>query len=92
MNDKEFARRFLDDLAVMTYSLRQVAEKLDHGQGSAAQLINDPGLVRDLENVVRGVQDSKLSTWYVRNRRSRGEQVAPPTPTVAAPATPAPKE
>ena len=91
MNDKQYARRFLDDLAVMTYSLRQVAEKLDHGQGSAAQLINDPGLVRDLENVVRGVQDSKLATWYVRNRRARGEQTAPPTPTVEAPATPTPK-
>ncbi|MBZ5590146.1 MAG: MlaD family protein [Acidobacteriia bacterium] len=89
MNDKEYARRFLDDLAVLTYSLRQVALKLDHGPGSAAQLINDPGLVRDLENVVRGVKDSKLATWYVRNRRARGEQVAP-TPTVAAPTTPAP--
>ena len=75
----------------MTYSLRQVAEKLDHGQGSAAQSINDPGLVRDLENVVRGVQNSKLATWYVRNRRARGEQTAPPTLTVEAPATPTPK-
>jgi len=90
MNDEEYARRFLDDLAVMTNSLRQVADKLDHGQGSAAQLINDPTLVRDLENVVRGVQDSKLATWYLRNRRERGERVATPTPGAAARPTPSP--
>jgi len=87
INDQAFATPFLQDLSVLTYSLRAVAEKLDHGPGSAALLINDPGLVRDIENVVRGVQKSSLSSWYVRNRRAAGEKMAgTPTPT------PAPKE
>ncbi len=90
MNDEEYAKRFLDDLAVMTNSLRQVADKLDHGQGSASRLINDPTLVRDLENVVRGVQDSKLATWYIQNRRARGEAVPTPTAEPAASPTPTP--
>ena len=94
INDEEYAHRFLNDLAVMTNSLRQVADKLDHGQGSAARLINDPTLVRDLESVVRGVQESKLATWYVRNRREKGERMATPAPvSVARPTpSPAPKE
>ncbi len=53
-----------------------MADKLDHGQGSASRLINDPTLVKDLENVVRGVQDSKLATWFIRNRRTAGERAA----------------
>ncbi len=82
LNDEAFAKAFLEDLSVLTYSLRTVAEKLDHGQGSAALLINDPTLVKDLENVVRGVEKSRLATWYVRNRRAAGERAAPPpTPT-----------
>jgi phospholipid/cholesterol/gamma-HCH transport system substrate-binding protein len=80
MHDEEFARTFLLNLGILTDQLRSVAEKLDHGQGSASELINDPTLVRDLENVVRGVQDSKLATWFIRNRREAGERAAKRTP------------
>ncbi len=84
INDEAYAKRFLEDLAVLTYSLRTIAEKLDHGQGSAARFINDPALVNDLENLVRGVEKSRLARWYVRNRREAGERMAPtPTPTAA---------
>jgi phospholipid/cholesterol/gamma-HCH transport system substrate-binding protein len=81
MHDEDFARTFLLNLGILTDQLRSVAEKLDHGQGSASELINDPTLVRDIENVVRGVQDSKLSTWFIRNRREAGERAAKRTPT-----------
>ncbi len=81
MHDQEFARAFMLNLAILTDQLRSVAEKLDHGQGSASQLINDPGLMRALENVVRGVQDSKMATWLVRNREKAGERAAKRTPT-----------
>jgi phospholipid/cholesterol/gamma-HCH transport system substrate-binding protein len=85
INDEEYAKRFLDDLSVLTYTLRTVAEKLDHGQGGAARLINDPTLVKDLENLVRGVENSRLAKWYVRNRRDAGERAAPtPTPRPTA--------
>jgi phospholipid/cholesterol/gamma-HCH transport system substrate-binding protein len=82
INDKEYAKVLLDDLSSLTYSLRSVADKLDRGQGSAARLVNDPTLVRDMENVIRGVDESKMVRWLVRNRRQAGERNAPtPTPT-----------
>ncbi len=81
MHDEEFARVFMLNLGILTDQLRSVAEKLDHGQGSASRLINDPSLVRDLENVIRGVQDSKLATWFIRNKEKAGERVAKRTPT-----------
>jgi len=90
MNDKEFARVFLEDLSALTYALRAVAEKLDHGVGTAGVLINDPSLARDLENVVRGVEKSKLKTWFIRSSRAAGEAANPVTPTPTLP--PAAKE
>lgn len=84
LNDRAYAQGFLDDLAGLTRSLRDVADKLDRGQGSAGKLINDPTLVEDLENVVRGVKQSRLLTWFLRNRRAAGEEAvakAKATPT-----------
>jgi phospholipid/cholesterol/gamma-HCH transport system substrate-binding protein len=91
LNDEAYAKAFLADLAELTYSLRQVADKLDHGQGSASVLINDPSLVRDLEHVVRGVQDSKLATWFLRKSRAAGERVdARATPGLGPQGVPTP--
>jgi hypothetical protein len=40
------------------------------------------GVVKDLENGVRGVEKSRLARWYVRNRRAADERGAgTPTPT-----------
>lgn len=84
IHDQAYAKAFLEDLARLASALASVAEKLDHGQGSAAQLLNDPQLYTDLENVVRGVKESKVLGWMVRNRRAAGERAVPlatPTPT-----------
>jgi phospholipid/cholesterol/gamma-HCH transport system substrate-binding protein len=79
IHDKDYAKGLLQDLARLTAALASVSEKLDHGQGSAAQVINDPQLYRDLENVVRGVKESKTISWLVRSRREAGERAAAQT-------------
>ncbi|MEW6336682.1 MAG: MlaD family protein [Acidobacteriota bacterium] len=81
LNDEAYAQLFLEDLAALTRSLRSVSEKIDRGEGSAGRLVNDPRLYEDLENVVRGVEESSLATWAVRNRRKAGERAATATPT-----------
>jgi ABC-type transporter Mla subunit MlaD len=81
LRDREFADSFLADLAQLTHALASVADKLDRGQGSAGRMVNDPQLYEDLESVVRGVQQSRLLRWFVRNRREAGERAsATPTP------------
>lgn len=81
LRDKEFADSFLEDLAQLTHALASVATKLDQGTGSAGRLVNDPQLYEDLERVVRGVQRSRLLSWFIRNRREAGERAAAtPTP------------
>ncbi len=76
MADKEYADDFLDDLAELLANMRSISEKLDDGTGTAGAFINDPQMYMDLENVVRGVKESSIVSWFIRNRRERGEEVA----------------
>lgn len=75
LGDKEFAGNFLDDLEGLTRALRSVADKLDRGEGTAGAFINDPQMYEDLEHVVRGVESSKILSWFIRNRRRKGEKL-----------------
>jgi hypothetical protein len=74
MQDKEYADDFLDDLQALTSHLRSVMEKLDEGEGTAGAFLNDPQLYQDMENVVRGVENSAVTSWFIRNRRKSGEK------------------
>jgi phospholipid/cholesterol/gamma-HCH transport system substrate-binding protein len=75
MKDKEYADDFLDDLGALMHHLQSVAAKIDGGDGTLGAFINDPQMYEDLEHVVRGVKNSKVTSWYVRNRRNKGEQL-----------------
>jgi phospholipid/cholesterol/gamma-HCH transport system substrate-binding protein len=93
--DEQFAGDFLDNLALLTKTLRAIAEKLDRGDGTAGRMLNDPQLWEDLEHVVRGVNESKVVSWFVRNRREAGEEAEAKEEAAAAAAaspTPAPGE
>jgi len=76
LQDREYADDFLEDLRGLMENLRSASDKLDSGEGTAGALINDPQMYQDLENVVRGVSSSKVVSWFIRNRRKKGEKVA----------------
>lgn len=90
LQDREFADDFLTDLAGLVRCLHAVAAKLDRGDGSAGAFLNDPQLYQDLENVVRGVESSKVTSWFVRNRREKGEELAAAEQVAAPPAVATP--
>jgi len=74
--DREYADDFLADLHGLVRSLHSAAAKLDRGDGTAGAFLNDPQMYEDLENVVRGVKSSKVTSWFIRNRREKGEKLA----------------
>jgi len=75
VSDEEFGREMSRELRDLVTNLRQVAEKLNRGDGSAARVINDPTLVRAIEDVVLGVENSKFLKWMIQNRRKKGEKL-----------------
>lgn len=76
LGDRTYAADFLNDLEGLVGNLRSVADKIDRGEGTAGAFINDPQMYQDLENVVRGVKSSKIVSWFIRNRRKKGEKLA----------------
>ncbi len=74
MRDKEYADDFLGDMQLLMFHLRSAMQKLDEGDGTAGAFLNDPQLYQDLEAVVRGVKESKVTSWFVRDRRESGEK------------------
>jgi len=72
INDEAYGREVAADLRKLLSNLSEVAEKLNRGDGSAARLINDPTLVQAIEDIVVGVDESKLLRWLIRNKQEQG--------------------
>jgi phospholipid/cholesterol/gamma-HCH transport system substrate-binding protein len=92
IHDQEYGRKIAQELEATLTNLREVAEKINRGDGSVSRLINDETLVRAIEDVIIGVNDSRFLSWMIQNRKKKGEEVRgkaaeEPSPT----AEPAPK-
>ena len=75
INDEEYGEAVATDLRSAMHSLASVAAKLDTGRGALGALINDPELYQGLQDVVLGVQKSRLLKGVIQNRRKKGEKV-----------------
>jgi uncharacterized phage infection (PIP) family protein YhgE len=97
--DEEYGRKVTADLSALIDQLNEVSNRLTHGEGSAAKLINDPQIYDAVNDIVIGVEESKLLRWLIRNRQKAGikkryddAQKAPEgTANPAPPATPEPE-
>jgi phospholipid/cholesterol/gamma-HCH transport system substrate-binding protein len=74
LHDDEYGKRLSDELDQLLGHLRDVAQKLDQGDGSAARLINDPQFAEALEDILVGVNESRMLRWLIRNRQKKGIQ------------------
>jgi phospholipid/cholesterol/gamma-HCH transport system substrate-binding protein len=103
VNNEAFAKEFLADLKKLSEHLANVAAKLDSTDGTAGRLIADPTVYESINDILVGVNESKLLRWLIRNRQKSGiekryeetkakEEEKPPLadPAVPPPATAAP--
>jgi len=72
LHDEAWGREIAGELRTLVSTLRQVAEKLDRGDGTAARLLNDPAAYEALDDILIGIDESKLLRWLVRNRQKAG--------------------
>lgn len=72
LDDEAFGREVAAELTALLRNLREVAEKVNRGDGSAARLINDPAFAEAVEDILVGINESKLLRWLIRNRQSKG--------------------
>ena len=71
-NDEDFADEVTGNLKQLIENLNLVSEKLDRGDGALGQIINDPHLYQAMNDIVVGINESKLLRWLIRNRQKTG--------------------
>ena len=70
--DEQYGKKVAADLERLLGNLAVVSEKLAHGQGTAARLIDDPALFEAINDIVIGVNESKFLRWLIRSRQEKG--------------------
>ncbi|MDQ3283487.1 MAG: MlaD family protein [Acidobacteriota bacterium] len=104
INDREYGDQALNEFTGLVRQLNQVVAKINNGQGTAGKLLTDPSMYESINDILIGINESKLLRWLIRSRQQVGIEkrveerkqvpnIAPPPP--AAPptdATPAPVE
>jgi phospholipid/cholesterol/gamma-HCH transport system substrate-binding protein len=72
MNDKAYADSTLAEFRVLVGRLNDTARKLNEGEGTAGRLIADPSVYESINDILIGINESKLLRWMVRNRQAAG--------------------
>ncbi len=87
LTDEAYGEEVSRDLKQLLNNLNKLSGKLEQGDGTLGQLINDPSVYEALNDVIVGIDESKLLRWLIRNRQKAGikkryrEERRPPAPT-----------
>src|SRR5438067_98168 len=98
MNDKLYGDQALAEFSALVHQLNESVAKLNAGQGTAGRLISDPSVYESINDILIGINESKMLRWLIRNRQQKGiekrveteQKVAPPPvtpPPAVAPAS-----
>src|SRR5438445_2641222 len=92
LNDKQYGDRALNEFTGLVHQLNEAVTKLNNGQGTAGRIISDPSVYESINDILIGINESKLLRWLIRNRQERGiekrietqQKIAPPPVTPAS--------
>lgn len=92
LGDEAYGDKLSGELQSLIENLNRVAEKIDHGPGSAAQMLNDPALYQAMKDIVAGIDESAILRHLIRNRQKKGVEVRLEKELDATPSAPPAKE
>lgn len=72
MNDEEYAEEVLGKLRELIGRLDRAVTEVTEGDGTVARLIEDPTIYEALQDVVIGINESRMLRWLIRNRQKAG--------------------
>jgi phospholipid/cholesterol/gamma-HCH transport system substrate-binding protein len=72
VKDEEYGRQVAEQLRQTVENLNTVSRKLSTGNGTAAKLINDPKVYDAVNDIIVGVNESRILRWLIRNRQKKG--------------------
>jgi phospholipid/cholesterol/gamma-HCH transport system substrate-binding protein len=104
INDREYGDQALNEFSGLVRQLNEVVTKINTGEGTAGKLISDPSMYESINDILIGINESKLLRWLIRSRQQVGIERrveerrevpnTPPPPPITAPpdAQPVPVE
>lgn len=72
VKDEEYGREVTEQVRQFVQRLNEISAKVSDGKGSAAKLINDPQIYDAVNDVIIGVNESRILRWLIRNRQKKG--------------------
>lgn len=72
IKDEPYADQTLRDFQQMTAHLSLVTKQLAEGNGTASRLIQDPAVYESLNDVLIGINESKMLRWLIRRSQAKG--------------------
>ena len=72
VKDETYGREIAEQLRQTVQNLNEVSRKLSQGNGSAAKLINDPQIYDAVNDIIVGVNESRILRWLIQNRQKKG--------------------
>ncbi len=72
LNDEQYGQEIADDLRQLLDNLNSLSGKLEGGEGTLGKIITDPAIYDAVDQIVIGINESKLLRWAIRNRQKAG--------------------
>jgi phospholipid/cholesterol/gamma-HCH transport system substrate-binding protein len=72
VKDEEYGREVAEQVRQFVERLNEVSAKVSEGPGTASKLINDPQIYDAVNDVIIGVNESRILRWLIRNRQKKG--------------------
>jgi phospholipid/cholesterol/gamma-HCH transport system substrate-binding protein len=72
LNDKAYGDQALNEFSGLVRQLNEVVSKINNGDGTAGKLISDPSMYESINDILIGINESKLLRWLIRSRQQSG--------------------
>lgn len=72
LEDKSYGDDTLEQLNLLLTRLAETARMLQEGEGTAGRLIADPAAYEAINDILIGINESRVLRWLIRNRQEAG--------------------
>lgn len=72
LHDEEYAEETLGKLRELIGQLDTAVTQVTDGDGTVARLIEDPSVYEAINDIIVGVNESRILRWLIRNRQKKG--------------------
>jgi phospholipid/cholesterol/gamma-HCH transport system substrate-binding protein len=72
LNDKQYADQALNEFSGLVAQLNTTVARINSGEGTAGKLLADPSVYESINDILIGINESKLLRWLIRNRQAKG--------------------